>query len=166
VVQSNLLFNFIVFAIFIHNKALFASFGFDSRLATASPAGGPQPIMIGFVLYQLVLSPLDTLVTFLLNSLTRKYEYQAGQSARFTLVRGTKLNCLDEFAIKMDKKDDLAKALIKLHIDNLSSPHNDKLYSMYHHSHPTLPERLRAMDVFEKKWQATGGAKSAAKKEL
>lgn len=78
-VQSNLLFNFIVFAIFIHNKALFSAFGFDPRLAVASPAGGPQPIMIGFVLFQLVLSPLDTVVTFLLNALTRKYEYQAGE---------------------------------------------------------------------------------------
>ena len=58
---------------------------------------------------------------------------------------------VDEFAIKMDKKDDLGSCLIKLHIDNLSSPHNDKLYSMYHHSHPTLPERLRAMDEFAAK---------------
>ena len=54
----------------------------------------------------------------------------------------------DEFAVKLDKKDDLASALIKLHIDNLSAPHNDKLYSLYHHSHPTLPERLKALDQY------------------
>lgn len=52
--------------------------------------------------------------------------------------------------MKLDKKDALASALIKLHIDNLSSPHNDRLYSLYHHSHPTLPERLVAMDEYEK----------------
>ena len=67
---------------------------------------------------------------------------------------------VDEFAIKLDKKDDLAAALIKLHIDNLSSPHNDKLYSMYHHSHPTLPERLVAMDEYvREKPQSLEGVK-------
>jgi STE24 endopeptidase len=53
--------------------------------------------------------------------------------------------------------------LIKLHIDNLSSPHNDRLYSLYHHSHPTLPERLVAMDEYAK----TGPkALDGVKKEL
>ena len=70
------------------------------------------------------------------------------------------MGCVDEFAIKLDKKDDLAAALIKLHIDNLSSPHNDKLYSMYHHSHPTLPERLVAMDEYAREGsQPLEGAK-------
>jgi len=71
---------------------------------------------------------------------------------------------VDEFAVQLGKKDELAAALIKLHADNLSSPHNDKLYSMYHHSHPTLPERLRHMDDF------AGGTKlrkrDDAKKDL
>ncbi|CAO1621310.1 unnamed protein product [Parajaminaea phylloscopi] len=40
----------------------------------------------------------------------------------------------------------LAKALIKLHVQNLSSMHYDGLYSAYHHSHPTLPERLAALE--------------------
>lgn len=70
----------------------------------------------------------------------------------------------DEFAIQLDKKADLASALIKLHVENLSAPHNDTLYSAYHHSHPTLPERLRAMDEYK------GGKplklKSKGKKEL
>ena len=66
-----------------------------------------------------------------MNSRTRKYEYQA-----------------DAFAVQLGTKADLKTALIKLHVENLSSPHSDKLYSMYHHSHPTLPERLRAMDEY------------------
>jgi STE24 endopeptidase len=56
---------------------------------------------------------------------------------------------IDEFAIQLEKKDDLASALVKLHVENLSAPHNDKLYSAYHHSHPTLPERLKAMDEYK-----------------
>lgn len=51
--------------------------------------------------------------------------------------------------MRLGRKEDLQKALIKLHVDNLSAPHNDKLFSMYHHSHPTLPERLSAMDDYK-----------------
>lgn len=81
VAQANLLFTFTLFSVFIHNRALFSSFGFDPRLATSGPAGGPQPIVIGFMLYQLVFEPMDTVVKFLMNSQTRKYEYQAGELA-------------------------------------------------------------------------------------
>lgn len=59
-------------------------------------------------------------------------------------------------------KDDLKEALIKLHKNNLSSPHNDPLYSAYHHSHPTLPERLRAMDSYK----PSSGLKLRGEKEL
>jgi STE24 endopeptidase len=33
----------------------------------------------------------------------------------------------DEFAIQLGKKAELSQSLINLHIDNLSSPHNDWL---------------------------------------
>jgi len=131
IAQGHMLFTLIIFSIFIHNKALFAAFRFDPRLAVSSPVGGPQPIIIGFMLYQMLFEPLDMFVKFGLNATTRRYEYQA-----------------DEFAVRLGHKKDLSAALIKLHIDNLSSPHADWLYSMYHHSHPTLPERLRAMDEY------------------
>ncbi|RSH90123.1 hypothetical protein EHS25_001456 [Saitozyma podzolica] len=134
IAQFHLLFTFTLFHIFIHNRSLFSSFDFPSSLAVAGPNGSPssQPIIIGFMLFQMVLEPLDTVVKFLMNKQTRKYEYQA-----------------DEFAVRLDKTQELKDALIKLHVDNLSSPHNDPIYSAYHHSHPTLPERLRAMDEFK-----------------
>ncbi|EIW68672.1 STE24 endopeptidase [Tremella mesenterica] len=126
--QFHILLNISAFLIFMHNKSLYSSFGFDPRLASPS-LGQRQPVFISFVLYQMVLDPLDTIVKFFLNAQTRKYEYQA-----------------DEFGVQLGKKDALCSSLIKLHVTNLSSPHNDWLYSMYHHSHPVLPERLRAMD--------------------
>ncbi len=43
----------------------------------------------------------------------------------------------------------LKRSLIKLGVQNLSSMHNDPLYSAYHHSHPTLAERLRAITKIE-----------------
>jgi STE24 endopeptidase len=47
--------------------------------------------------------------------------------------------------LKLGYKVELAQALIKLQIKNLSSMDADPLYSNYHHSHPILPERLHAL---------------------
>ncbi|ORY23813.1 peptidase family M48-domain-containing protein [Naematelia encephala] len=127
----HLLFTLTLFAVFIHNTTLYKSFGFDPSLALDGPRGPPANV-IGFTLFQLLLEPLDAPVKFLFNSITRKYEYQA-----------------DEFGVKLDKRQELKTALTKLHVKNLSSPYNDALYSMYHHSHPTLTERLRALDEYK-----------------
>lgn len=43
----------------------------------------------------------------------------------------------------------LGRALVKLHVQNLSTMHHDPLYSAYHYSHPTLAERLQALRPFE-----------------
>lgn len=47
--------------------------------------------------------------------------------------------------------------------ENLASPHNDWLYSMYKHSHPTLVERLTRLQEYEEK---TGYSAAQEKKEL
>lgn len=62
----------------------------------------------------------------------------------------------------------LAKALIKLHVQNLSTMHYDALYSAYHHSHPTLPERLAALQrIREKKEKGAAERRSGeGKKDL
>jgi STE24 endopeptidase len=36
--------------------------------------------MIGFMLYQLIFGPLDSVAQVLMHAQTRKYEYQAGES--------------------------------------------------------------------------------------
>jgi STE24 endopeptidase len=70
----------------------------------------------------------------------------------------------DNFALKLGYKAELAQALIKLQIKNLSSMDADYLYSSYHYSHPILTERLRAIDwkgdekVAEKAKDSTGSA--------
>ncbi|WFD32226.1 Ste24 endopeptidase [Malassezia sp. CBS 17886] len=45
----------------------------------------------------------------------------------------------------------LSRALVKLHVHNLSSMHHDPWYSAYHYSHPTLVERLVALDALQRK---------------
>ena len=71
---------------------------------------------------------------FLMIQLTRRFEYQA-----------------DKFAADLNKSDELMSALTKLHKDNLSFPIADRLYSMFHHSHPTFLERVRALAATSKK---------------
>jgi len=71
---------------------------------------------------------------FLMIQLTRKFEYQA-----------------DRFAADLNKADELISALTKLPKDNLSFPIADHLYSMFHHSHPTFLERVRALATTSKK---------------
>ena len=51
----------------------------------------------------------------------------------------------DEFAVKLGYPKELAKSLIKLQIQNLSTMDADWMYASYHFSHPILPERLGAL---------------------
>lgn len=71
---------------------------------------------------------MDMVVKLLLNIVTRKYEFQA-----------------DRFAMDLGYSQDLARSLLKLHTQNLSSLDADPVYASYHFSHPHLTERLKAL---------------------
>ena len=77
---------------------------------------------------------MDTVVKLLMNILSRKYEFQA-----------------DEFAKGLGYPAELARSLIKLQVQNLSTMDADWMYASYHFSHPILSERLKALG-----WQPTG----------
>lgn len=77
---------------------------------------------------------MDTVVKLLMNILSRKYEFQA-----------------DAFAQKLGYSAELARSLLKLQIQNLSSMDADWMYATYHFSHPHLSERLNALN-----WKSTG----------
>lgn len=119
IAQAHILFIFTLFSGFIHNTSLFQSFGFF----------GQQPVIIGFLLFNDILQPLDNILTFGMNLLSRKHEYEA-----------------DEYAVKQGYSQELSKSLVNLNIKNLSSPDADWLYSSYHYSHPILAERLDAIN--------------------
>ena len=65
---------------------------------------------------------------------------------------------LDEFAQGLGYKKDLAKSLIKLQIQNLSTMDADWMYASYHYSHPILPERLGALGWTPEKLKEDGKA--------
>lgn len=69
IASGHLLFMFTLFSVFIDNKSLYRAFGFF----------GEQPIVIGFLLFNDVLSPTDAIVKLGMNSLTRKFEFEAGE---------------------------------------------------------------------------------------
>lgn len=52
---------------------------------------------------------------------------------------------LDAFAVKLGYSKELARSLLKLQIQNLSTMDADWMYASYHYSHPILPERLAAL---------------------
>ncbi len=75
------------------------------------------------------------LASFCMTCLSRRFEYQA-----------------DTFAKSMNKSAELKSSLIKLNTDNLGFPVTDWLFSMWNHSHPTLIERIRALDSKKEDW--------------
>ena len=67
--QFHMFYIFALFSVFINNKSLYRSFGFHSEF----------PIVIGFILFSDALAPMDTIVKLLMNILSRKFEFEAGQ---------------------------------------------------------------------------------------
>jgi len=138
-----------LFPAFRHAPPLLRSFGFPEEVAA-----NPPPI-IAFLLFQMVLTPLEAIVSMALNAVSRRFEYQAD---RFACELQTKLKSED----MNDMGARLGRALIALHVENLSTVWVDWLYSAYHHSHPTLTERLRALETYDGK----GEGVREGKKEL
>lgn len=138
---------FALFSVFVNNNSLYASFGFHRV----------HPIIIGFILFSDALAPMDTVVKLLMNILSRKFEFEA-----------------DKFATDLGYQKELARSLIKLQVQNLSTMDADWMYASYHFSHPILAERLKALgwsskangrvtDVDEK---TSDGVVKAADREL
>ncbi|XP_060218554.1 CAAX prenyl protease 1 homolog [Lycium barbarum] len=111
------------YALVRNSKDLFQSFGFDT-----------QPVLIGLIIFQHTVIPLQHLVSFGLNLVSRAFEFQA-----------------DAFAKKLGYAAPLRAGLVKLQEENLSAMNTDPWYSAYHYSHPPLVERLAAIDESEKK---------------
>ncbi|PPR01733.1 hypothetical protein CVT26_013180 [Gymnopilus dilepis] len=129
-----------LFPAFLHAPPLLRSFDFPKEVA-AQP-----PTIVAFLLFQMILTPLEAVVSIAMNAVSRHFEWEAD---RFAVELQDKLD--DE---KMaDMGDRLGKALIALHVKNLSTVWVDWLYSAYHHSHPTLTERLRGLESFQAKRQ-------------
>jgi len=113
---------FLVFRMYgfvMYSAPLFQSFGF---------APEERSIMIGLSIFMLMFTPVETAFGMCMIVLTRMHEYQA-----------------DDFAVKQNRSLQLGTGLRKLCIENLGDLNPDPLYAWFHHSHPSLVERLRNM---------------------
>ncbi|THY60740.1 CAAX prenyl protease 1 [Aureobasidium pullulans] len=134
--QVHLFYMFALFSVFINNQSLYNAFGFTRE----------RPIMIGFILFNEVLAPTDSVIKLLMNIMTRKMEFEAGMlhGCKIMKIYANVLG-IDNFSLKLGYSAELASSLIKLQIQNLSSMDADWMYSSFHYSHPILTERLKAV---------------------
>ncbi|XP_042239975.1 CAAX prenyl protease 1 homolog isoform X1 [Homarus americanus] len=122
--QVNLFLVFSVFGSLYKYSPLYRTFGFYQN----------QPAFIGLIIVmQFVFAPYNEILQFLLTMFSRYNEFQA-----------------DDFATKLGHARNLKSALIKLNEDNLGFPVYDPLYSAWHHSHPPILERIRALEEKKK----------------
>ena len=98
--------------------------------ALSAALGAAQPSFhINILAFGLLYSPISEALGLFMNRISRKHEYEAD---RF---------CAETFA-----GAPLKSALKKLSSDNLSNLTPHPLYVFFHYSHPTLLQRLRAID--------------------
>ncbi|KAK9694531.1 zinc metalloprotease [Basidiobolus ranarum] len=117
--QVHLFTLFYMFSKFISSQTLYQDFGFNVT-----------PTLVGFMLFSYIFSPVESLLGFFMNVLSRKHEFQA-----------------DSYAEKLGYAEQLKSGLIKLHTKNKGNMNPDSWYSTYHYSHPPLVERLNAIGI-------------------
>ena len=117
----------VTFTLVLSNQNLLRSFGLFVRRNPRAP----RPTIVSLMLAALLFTPVSTVLHFITNGITRHLEYDA-----------------DAFAVKLsqDHARNLKGALVSIHEKNLALTLTDKLYSALHHNHPTLIERLSALD--------------------
>ena len=84
---------------------------------------------LALVAFGILYSPISTILGLAMNQLSRKNEYEA-----------------DKFAVRNYDGDALGNALKKLSVKNLSNLTPHPAYVFFHYSHPTLLQRLDAME--------------------
>jgi STE24 endopeptidase len=105
-------------AIFVSHPGLFAAFYMDHGSVYA-----------GMIFFGLLFSPLEMLISLLLNSLSRHNEFAA-----------------DAFAAEhTGAPESMIAALKKLAADNLANPTPHPFYVFIHYSHPPLLRRIAAL---------------------
>jgi STE24 endopeptidase len=117
--EINYFFIFLLFSKLYNDVTLYSAFGFYRD----------QPVIIGLALLMMILTPYTEVLGFVATLMSRKFEYQS-----------------DKYAKERGHSNELKTALVKLNIDNLGFPVHDELYSTFNHSHPTLIQRIRALE--------------------
>jgi STE24 endopeptidase len=106
------------------SKAIMRSFGF----------GDSNAVMLSLMTFQMLITPVEQVLSLLMTLRTRANEFQA-----------------DSFAVQKGRGRELSTGLLQMSQENKGDLNPDWLYAWYHFSHPALVERLRAIEECEKK---------------
>lgn len=102
---------------------------FLGNQSVAIALGGSIPSFhLGLIGFSLLFTPISMLLGIISSMLSRKNEYQA-----------------DAYAASYGMADDLINALKKLSVKSLSNLNPDWLYVFFYYSHPTLLQRIEAL---------------------
>ncbi|MBV5315406.1 MAG: M48 family metallopeptidase [Prolixibacteraceae bacterium] len=108
---------------------IFSLFVGSPELSAALGVNAPS-FHIGLIGFGILYSPISMVTGLAMNIFSRKNEYQA-----------------DAFAAKYFDASELASALKKLSVKNLSNLRPHPAYVFFHYSHPTLLQRLNALKI-------------------
>lgn len=106
-----------IFSLFVGSPELSAALGVET-----------PSFHIGLIAFGILYSPISMITGLGMNVFSRRNEYQA-----------------DAFAAQYFDKNELASALKKLSVKNLSNLRPHPAYVFFHYSHPTLLQRLNAL---------------------
>jgi len=109
---------FFLLSLFLDQKSLFEAFGVTTTSTYA-----------GLVFFSLLYAPIDMVLSFFLQTFSRRNEFEADAFARATTGSGERL----------------ITALKRLSADSLSNLTPHPLYVKLHYSHPPLLERIEAL---------------------
>ncbi len=112
---------------------LFILSWFISNPVLSEALGTQQSFHIAIIVFGILYSPLSMILGLAMNILSRKHEYEA-----------------DKFAGENYNAESLKSALKKLSVNNLSNLKPHPAYVFFHYSHPTLLQRLAALNQLNK----------------
>lgn len=95
--------------------------------------GAKEPgFHLGLIAFGILYSPISTFLGLGMNILSRKNEYEA-----------------DDYALKNYNAEALGDALKKLSVSSLSNLTPHSVYVFFYHSHPSLLQRLKALQLIK-----------------
>jgi len=115
--------------ILLYILSIFISADSSTYKAIAEVFGAKSSFYISVIGFGLLYSPISLFTSLLMNYISRRNEYAA-----------------DKFAAQKYNGKALGSALIKLSNKNLSNLTPHPLFVIFYHSHPTLLQRLKALE--------------------
>jgi len=101
------------------------------------------PVAVGMLLFfTFAFTPINPILGFMLSAISRACEFDADA---FAAAQGGKDGSPSTRGSAMARH--LQTCLVKLGVENKSAQRSHWLYSAYHLTHPTLPERLSALQA-------------------